>query len=116
MEIEHKRSSRISQSKQATTIVQSAQVQCTLYQRCADLVKGKQDSVLGYLRVRVDHLVARSYLSSSGGWTTRQLDNWTSSEGQIVCGCDGDEKQIKRSTKVLKGDLLKIILVTIKIY
>ena len=66
--------------------------------------------------MRVDHLVARSYLSSSGGWTTRQLDNWTSSEGQIVGGCDGDEKQIKRSTKVLKGDLLKIILVTIKIY
>ena len=66
--------------------------------------------------MRVDHLVARSYLSSSGGWTTRQLDNWTSSEGQIVCGCDGDEKQLKRSTKVLKAELLKIILVTIKMY
>ena len=66
--------------------------------------------------MRVDHLVARSYLSSSGGWTTRQLDNWTSSEGQIVCGCDGDEKQLKQSTKVLKGELLKIILVIIKMY
>ena len=66
--------------------------------------------------MRVDHLVARSYLSSSGGWTTRQLDNWTSREGQIVCGCDGDEKQLKRSTKVLKGESLKIILVTIKMY
>ena len=66
--------------------------------------------------MRVDHLVARSYLSSSGGWTTRQLDKWTSSEGQIVCGCDGDEKQLKRSTKVLKGESLKIILVTIKMY
>ena len=66
--------------------------------------------------MRVDHLVARSYLSSSGGWTTRQLDNWTSSEGQIVSGCDGDEKQIKRSTKVLKAELSEIILVMIKIY
>ena len=65
--------------------------------------------------MRVDHLVARSYLSSSGGWTTRQLDNWTSSEGQIVCGCDG-EKQLKRSMKVLKAELLKIILVMIKMY
>ena len=51
--------------------------------------------------MRVDHLVARSYLSR---------------EGQIVCGCDGDERQLIRSTKVLKAELLEIILMTIKIY